>query len=586
MKKLIVNISKSKKYFDILTDTQVIQWEVPYSNVMTFSVPDNFETPISFMGKGNLRTIIGLDIEAKLVENVKKADIPELPYWMYPILYREDLSDFYTCQDRQDQEHILAEYARVLHFSCCKIPAFSDNAFKGFPTEQDKKIEEHIWEIIKSLPIRDQDYFYRLRKRLVRFVPSEFAEELIKKYHFINVDGAHLFFYKDGYYQSDFYGRKLEAFIYEEYKDIKYNQKREVISCLKAISQIESERVEQSPYVVNVKNGVLDLSRDNVKFYEHSPEFYCFNQLPVTYNPDAPVYDVAYKSLDKTFNYNKQIMALFEEILGMCLVRDLGYSKAFVFVGEGGCGKSTVIDMIQDFLGEQNYTTLSIEQLQSRFAPSEIEGKLANFADDINYSNILHDTGLIKNLISGQRIRVERKGEQGYSIKPYATQIWGANGLPKTKEMNYAIVRRFVYIPFVVNFTKGDPDYDPDILDKLKTEECKTWLLNIAIKGLNRYRKTNHLTKIEESDKIMQAWVAENSPTQEWVEEEGISVSHVTSILSTALYTEFRDWAEGLGINKIPSNKAFYKEISRIFNVERSNPIVKNNVKGRFFESA
>ena len=85
---------------------------------------------------------------------------------------------------------------------------------------------------------------------------------------------------------------------------------------------------------------------------------------------------------------------------------------------------------------------------------------------------------------------------------------------------------------------------------------------------------------------IMDAWEAESSLTQKWVQEEEITLDHVTKTVSTTLYAEFMDWAEESGVNRIPSNKAFYKEISRIFNVERSNPIFRNDVKGRFFEVA
>lgn len=586
MSKIIINIEKSKEFFDFLTDTKMIQWEVPYEKIMTFMLPEPFTTPEGFRHKGKLRTIIGLDVEAEIIRDAEEVDLSMLPYWMYPLIINESKFDLYNCQDEKEMNAVLDDYTWTFHLSCSQIPDFSEKAFSGYPTKEDLALEEKILNLIKAQPLRDRDYFYCLRKKEVKFTYAEFARELIKKYNIINVEGARLYFYSNGYYKQDYCDRWLESVIYKEWDRIKSTQKRDVIAFVKADARIESEEVEEKPYIINVKNGILDLSGGEVVFCEHSPKYYCFNQLPVTYNPDAPVYDVAYKSLDKTFNYNKKIMALFEEILGVSLIREMPYQKAFVFIGEGGCGKSTVIDMMQSFFGKGNYATLGVEQLQGRFGAIELENKLVNFSDDLDYQNVLNNTGLVKKIIRGNEIFVERKGQQGYEIKPYATQIWGANGLPKTNEMNYAIMRSFVYVPFVVNFTKGDPDYDPHIMEKLTTDECKTWLLNIAIKGLQRYLKNKHLTTVEESAKIMQAWIAENSPTQEWVDEEGISVSHVTSILSTALYTEFRDWAEGLGINRIPSNKAFYKEISRIFNVERSNPIIKNNVKGRFFEVA
>lgn len=584
-KTITINIEKSRTLFDRLTELDKLDWGCEYSPVMNFEIPDNFSLPEGMTNKGTIRNLIGLSVEVKIKEE-NSEELPKLPAFMYPMLVNADKFNFAACIDDKNKEELISEYDWTLMMSCHGLSIFSDTAFSGSPTEDDIILNDCIYDAIRALPLRTTDYFDNIRAGLTRFRYAEFGDELIKKYHYICVNGAKLYYYEDGYYKADIAGRKLDYIIYNEYDSIKYNEKRDVVAYVKAKSYIDSGNIELDPYIINVKNGILDCSNGQVKLLEHTPNRYCFTQIPVMYNPEAPEYSFGRRSLQKTFGGDQQIMEAFEEILGLCLVRDVSYQRAFVFVGEGGCGKSTVIEMIQAFLGARSYSTVDINQLQHRFGPAGLEDKLANFDDDIDYQSVIARTANIKKVITGDEIMIERKGEQAYKIKPYATQIWGANGLPSTKEMEYSIIRRFTFVPFTNNFTKKDPDYDPHVLNKLKTEECKTWLLNIAIKGLMRYMKTNRLTKIEASDEYMKTWQIDNNPVLEWVEENAIEDSHILSILSTALYEEFREWAESIGMAKIPSNKYFYKEVAKKFNVVRTDNVIRNGVKGRFFEVA
>ena len=148
--------------------------------------------------------------------------------------------------------------------------------------------------------------------------------------------------------------------------------------------------------MLNLKNTRLDIRTGEC--LEFSPDIIEFGRIPVTYDPSAYCSDLD-KMLNRVFMGDREVINLFEELLGATLLKHNRYQKAFLFCGKGSNGKSTILDLIRTFLGIGNYSTLSLEEVTGRFNKILLEHKYANIGDDIDNVTI-KDTGTLKKMIA------------------------------------------------------------------------------------------------------------------------------------------------------------------------------------------
>ena len=122
-------------------------------------------------------------------------------------------------------------------------------------------------------------------------------------------------------------------------------------------------------------------------------------------------------------------------------------------IGGGANGKSTFLEVLQCFLGEYNVSNVSIHALQvDRFVKARLDGKLANIYADISSSD-LKETDVLKMLITGENIDVEKKNLDGYSMKNTAKLFFSANKFPEVADQSIGFFRRFIIIQWLQNFT-------------------------------------------------------------------------------------------------------------------------------------
>lgn len=73
-------------------------------------------------------------------------------------------------------------------------------------------------------------------------------------------------------------------------------------------------------------------------------------------------------------------------------------------------------------------------------------------------------------------------------------------------------MRRLVIIPFNAKFSKDDPDYDPYITWKLRTEDSMKYLVRLGVEGLKRVLESNAFTESTKVQKEIEEYEIENNP--------------------------------------------------------------------------
>jgi putative DNA primase/helicase len=286
--------------------------------------------------------------------------------------------------------------------------------------------------------------------------------------------------------------------------------------------------------------------------------------------------------LNRVFCGDREVINLFEEMLGAVLLKHNRYQKAFLFCGKGSNGKSTILDLLKTFLGVINYSTLSLEEVTGRFNRVLLENKYANIGDDID-NVTMRDTGTLKKMIAGNSIMVENKGEKGYTAELYATHIYSANEIPRSFDKTDGFYRRGLIIPFNARFSTDDEDYDPMIVDKITAPTALSYLLNIGIRGAQRLIKNGRFTEPQTVVDALEAYKADNSTTLSWIEDKELNDDYFLNTPRDVCYSEFADWCKVSGIKSanITGKKTFFREVVQKFEFE-DKPQQKSDGK-RYF---
>ena len=229
----------------------------------------------------------------------------------------------------------------------------------------------------------------------------------------------------------------------------------------------------------------------------------------------------------------------------------------FILTGEGSNGKSTILNCIKHLVGKQNYTSLDLRELEDTFKPAELYNKLANIGDDIS-AKFLESSSVFKKCVTGESFVVARKYGQPFELESYATQIFCANELPQVKDKSDGFSRRLVIVPFNAKFSKTDSDYDPFIEDKLMDDEAISYLLKIAVEGLQRVLYNKSFTKSDKGENEKNTYMVSNNNVLEWLEEEpDIENNSVTDV-----YMAYQVWCTKNGCQPVKKLN-FSKEIKK-----------------------
>lgn len=534
------------------------------------------------VGGRNAYVKIKQDGEARpWIRKVKAADMETVPKWLYSVSAPSGKFGFKGMGEGSGRNQELFNYIVYLQT-------------KGFTRDEIKKtiaiINDYVFEdplseteiatICRDEAFKPDDVIaeqiQKAEDKKVGFSHNEFGDQLIQEFKIIEVNNC-LYVYEDGYYQAD--DKIIERKMIDLFPSILQRQRSEVLSYVKIKTHINAGDIKVNPYVINLKNTRLDIRSG--KCLEFTPEAIEFDRIPVTYDPSAYCADLD-KMLNKVFCGDREVINLFEEMVGYCLIKHSRYSKMFLCYGQGSNGKSTILDLLKTFLGQNNYSALSLEKVTERFSTAELEHKLANIGDDVDNTTI-RDSGTLKKISSGNTITVERKGERPYKITPYATHIYSANTIPRSFDKTDGFYRRWILIPFNAKFSPDDPDYDPMIVDKITTETALSYLLNVAIRGAQRLIKIGHFTEPQQVKDALEAYKADNSTVLSWIEDKELTLDYFLETPRDVTYSEFCDWCKVSGIKSsmITGKKTYFKELIAKYEFEEK-PQQKSDGK-RYF---
>lgn len=297
----------------------------------------------------------------------------------------------------------------------------------------------------------------------------------------------------------------------DNYVELKRTQDTELI----AQFMKRAELIEEEIFPLQFRNSFM---LDDGKIIPHSSEDFTPYLLDVDYDPDAYNQDVD-DFLDFLTCGRKDLRNVIEEMFGHVLMLQGFPHKVFFYIGEKGSnGKSTFLEMLNSFVGDLG-SNIGLENFNDPTSVGELEGKLVNIGDDIDAS-FLEKSMNFKTLASGNTIMIRPIYQRPYRLKNRATLIFTANDMPTFKDKTGGISRRLVIIPCDNEVKKADFKID----EKLSTDSAKSYLLNLALKGLARIQRNGgKLSESKTINNMVEDYITESDSVLSFLKEEGVN---------------------------------------------------------------
>src|SRR5699024_11031093 len=175
-----------------------------------------------------------------------------------------------------------------------------------------------------------------------------------------------------------------------------------------------------------------------------------------------------------------------------------------------------ILKMLQSFVGDL-FTNVPLDKFDDDTTVYSLLGKILNVADDINAS-YLEKSSNFKTIASGDPVRIRPIYSPSITLNSKATLIFTCNEIPVFKDKSGGIKKRMRVIPCDAKVVKRDRDID----DTLSTDNAKSYILKLALAGVERILKNGDLTKCEAVDEITRKYFIESDSVLAFLEDHNV----------------------------------------------------------------
>lgn len=521
------------------------------------------------VGKVSSYEVLKVDgVEREIIyDNAENEEADLLPKYLTPV--RSNM-EFLNMEAGDGRNQSLFNYILTLQSNDFSV----EEARETIRNINDYVLNDPLDEREIETILRDDAFKKPIFFKGTTFLFDKFAVFLKNNHHIIKINNQ-LHLYKDGIYISG--QDEIESMMIYHIPQLNRAKRKEVFDYLELLIR-DNTPIENANYIA-FRNGVYNIENDELLSF--SPEFIITNKIEWDYNPSA-YNELADHTLDKISCKDEKIRNLLEECIGYTFYRRSEIGKFFMLTGDGSNGKSTYIDLFKTILGEKNIVALELQELGERFKTAEMFGKLANIGDDIG-DEFVANTAVLKKLATGDRLNVERKGQNPFDFNNYAKLIFSANSIPrmgKGKD-NSALLRRMIIIPFNATFSDEDEDFDPSIKYKLREQSSVEYLITLAIQGLKRVLKNNKFTISEKVQKELDDFEEANNPLIGFIKD--INLDDILNEPTNDVYQKYLEYCISDGLEPLKKIN-FSRQITKHFNITTKQKKIKGQKLQIFVE--
>ena len=342
---------------------------------------------------------------------------------------------------------------------------------------------------------------------------------------------------------------------------------RDILFYLLATSPQLDYPFNQVKDLLPLKNGVLkiDLQTGTAELLQHGPEHLFTYQIPVTYDPS--VEGGAAQALLLSW-VDKEDVTLLIQIAAQAILQaqlQTTYKKSYIVQGEPHAGKSTYIEFLTGFFGNDQISARSLQSLcEDRFVAGDLEGKMLNIYDDLSEIP-LENVGTFKAFSGSCRHNIERKGRQSYKGTITCPHVFTCNHPPKypdSVKYDAAFWERWEYVRFPYSY-----EVDDTFTARTFTDRMYSGFLNLVLETVTNIRKKGRLTVNRDAEGVMERWSMAADPLYQFIKinmTESVRASGITMFDRKKLFEQYQNFCQKEQIDprkRIPSQNKFTRDL-------------------------
>lgn len=323
---------------------------------------------------------------------------------------------------------------------------------------------------------------------------------------------------------------------------------------------------DTNPWLLNVVNGTIDLQMGKLR--PHRREDLITKLAPIEFDRKAkcPRFRAF---LAQIFDGNKGIIGFLRRTIGYALTGDTSEQVIIFLYGLGANGKTTLIRVILDMLGDYAAQTPTETLLVRRYEgiPNDVARlKGARFVSAVEAEGGRRlAEARVKQLTGGDKVAARFLRREFFEFEPTFKIFVATNHKPVIHGTDNAIWRRIRLVPF--NVTIPPDEQDRKLMDKLRSE--LPGILAWAVRGCLEWQKQGLL----EPDEVRAA-------TDEYRAEMDVLGAFLIDcckkdasarVMAKALYATYQFWCDANG-EKSTSQNAFGRRLTERGFKRKRNP--------------
>jgi putative DNA primase/helicase len=384
----------------------------------------------------------------------------------------------------------------------------------------------------------------------------EVADYIMKKYKVVNYAG-NLYFFNNGEFIYDM--TKLRKTVFDEVGSQKTRYVDEVVKQMEYRASIINE---SQTFDIKLDNGILR----NGKFIEVDYQEFTPYNIDIAYDPDCEPVQCVDDYVNLLTNNDPQYRNLLFEILAHTLIVNKEFKrmmgKFFIFVGDGGNGKGTLLAIIRRILNQKNCTGLSIKNMSDERYFTTMQGKLANLGDDIQDEAINNEQmKQLKNISTCDFVATRELFKQSRDVEMTLTLIFTSNHILKSFEKGNSYKRRVMWLPMYSKPSKKDKQF----ITKLTSKEALEYWLKLIIEGYFRLYENERFSHCDLVEQFNNEYHEENNGVLMYLND--YSKEDMVGKRPPEVYKEYEIWAEENGMS-VHSRKLLTQSIYDVFGLK------------------
>lgn len=331
------------------------------------------------------------------------------------------------------------------------------------------------------------------------------------------------------------------------------NHLGETMKNIKTESHSATKMPEKPQHLIVLKNGIYDIHTGKYS-QGFDSELFARSCHPIEFDPAAecPTFD---GYLDLVVGENK---ATIYEWIGFLFYGSYRFQKIMFLYGSGGTGKSTLINVMQDMVGDEATSAVSLEALiKEPHAMPVLFGKTANFDSDAK-PEFLKDGSLLKKLTGDDPIYANPKNEKQFWFRNFAKLTFSMNSMPAMTDHSGGLARRAMIIKM-----------DTKVTDKMMQQYPLSVIMheipgifNQAMSHFRESLKRGTFTETESMRAELKDWLEGNDTVAMFIKEatETVLDSYTEA---TDLFSAYKSYSMSGNYKPLGRNR-FYERMEEL----------------------